>query len=111
MPGTFELKKSSDNQFYFHLKAENGEKILASETYKAKAGAENGIQSVKTNAPLDARYEKKVSSDNKHYFVLLAANKEVIGKSETYSSKEAMEAGIASVKRDAPTATTKDLAT
>jgi len=111
MAGTFELKKSSDNQFYFHLKAENGEKILASETYKAKAGAENGIQSVKTNAPLDARYEKKISSDGKHYFVLLAANKEVIGKSETYSSKEAMEAGVTSVKRDAPTATTKDLTT
>jgi uncharacterized protein len=35
----------------FHLKAANGQIIASSEGYKTKAGAENGIQSVKTNAP------------------------------------------------------------
>jgi len=36
--------------------------------------------------------------------VLKAANGEIIGKSETYSSSWAMERGIRSVKRNAPSA-------
>jgi len=44
----FQIKKSSDGQFYFNLLADNGEKILTSEMYKAKPGALNGINSVKT---------------------------------------------------------------
>jgi uncharacterized protein YegP (UPF0339 family) len=44
----FELRQSSNGQFYFSLKASNGEPILASEMYQSKAGAEHGLQSVKT---------------------------------------------------------------
>jgi uncharacterized protein YegP (UPF0339 family) len=109
MAGKFELRKTSVGQFYFSLKASNGESILASEMYESKAGAENGIQSVKTNAPIDSRYERKTSSSGQPYFVLKAANGEPIGKSETYSSNAAMENGIDSVKRNAPTAATEDL--
>jgi hypothetical protein len=36
MAGKFEIKKAKDGQFYFHLKAGNGEKILASEMYRGK---------------------------------------------------------------------------
>jgi hypothetical protein len=35
----------------FHPKAANGEVIASSEGYTSKAGAENGIKSVQTNAP------------------------------------------------------------
>jgi hypothetical protein len=41
--------------------------------------------------------------------VLKAVNAEPIGKSEMYSSTSKMEAGIASVKTNAPTAPVKDL--
>lgn len=34
-----------------HLKAANGEIIAASQAYDTKAGAEKGIESVRTNAP------------------------------------------------------------
>jgi hypothetical protein len=34
MAGTFEIKKAKDGEFYFHLKAPNGQVILASEMYK-----------------------------------------------------------------------------
>lgn len=54
MAGKFEIKKSSDNQYRINLKAGNGEIILSSELYKAKSGAEQGIASVKTNAPIDS---------------------------------------------------------
>ena len=89
--------------------AGNGETILISETYSTKQGAKNGIESVKTNAPNDSRYERKVASNGQPYFVLKAGNGERIGKSETYSSNSAMENGITSVKTNAPTATVVDL--
>lgn len=33
MAGKFEIKRASDGQFYFNLKARNGEIILTSERY------------------------------------------------------------------------------
>lgn len=109
MPGTFELKDATAGQFIFNLKAANGEKILTSELYGSKAGAENGIASVKANAPSDSRYEKRTSAARQPYFVLKAANNEVIGTSEMYNSAAARDNGIASVKANAPGATTVDL--
>lgn len=111
MSGKFDLKKSTNDQFYFNLKAGNGQVILTSELYKAKASALNGIESVKKNAPLDERYERKVSSKQEPYFVLKAGNGEIIGKSEMYSSNAASENGIESVKTNAPDATVNDLTT
>jgi len=106
----FLLKKSSNGQFFFNLLADNGERILTSEMYKAKPGALNGIESVKKNAPEDARYERKLSKGGKPYFVLKAGNNEVIGTSEEYSGESARENGIAAVKSAAPMATTDDQA-
>ena len=107
--GTFELKQSSDGQFMFNLKAGNGQIILTSERYQAKVSAHNGIQSVQTNAALDERFERRTSHSGQPYFVLKAANHEVIGQSEMYSSTAAMENGIRSVKDNAPLADTIDL--
>lgn len=56
MAAKLEIRKGASGQFTFNLKAGNGEIILTSEQYKEKAGAENGIASVKKNAP-DARTE------------------------------------------------------
>ena len=47
MAGKFELKKSKNDKYFFSLLASNGQKILASEMYEAKASALNGIESVK----------------------------------------------------------------
>jgi uncharacterized protein YegP (UPF0339 family) len=47
----FERKESSNGQNYFILKAKNNEPIGKSEMYTTKAGMENGIKSVKENAP------------------------------------------------------------
>lgn len=109
MAGKFELYKSTNGQFRFRLKAGNGEIILASEGYVYKSSAENGIQSVKTNAPNDSRYERKTATNGQRYFVLKGGNGEVIGTSEMYSSASGMENGIASVKSNAPSAPIVDL--
>ena len=48
----FELYTDKAGEFRFRLKATNGEIIAASEGYKAKESCENGIQSVRENAPV-----------------------------------------------------------
>jgi Uncharacterized conserved protein len=109
MAAKFELKKSTNGeQFLFNLKAGNGEIILTSELYQSKASAQNGIASVKKNAPDDARYSRLTAKNGSPYFVLKAGNGEIIGKSEMYSSAAAMENGIASVKKNAPDAAVDD---
>ena len=50
MSGTFELSQSSNDKFMFNLKAGNGQVILTSQMYESRAGALQGIESVKTNA-------------------------------------------------------------
>lgn len=54
----FEIYNDKKGEFRFRLKATNGEIILASEGYTAKASCKNGIESVKKNAP-DAAVEEK----------------------------------------------------
>jgi uncharacterized protein len=108
MAGTFELKKAKDGEFFFHLKAGNGQIILASEMYKEKTSAENGIASVKKNAANDANYERKDTKNGQFMFNLKAANHQVIGTSETYKTTEARDHGIDSVKANAPSAPVHD---
>lgn len=47
----YERKESSNGKFYFNLKAGNGQIIGNSEIYESLAARENGIESVKKNAP------------------------------------------------------------
>lgn len=47
----FEIYKDKADKFRFRLKAHNGQEILASQAYTAKASCKNGIQSVIKNAP------------------------------------------------------------
>lgn len=57
--GYFELKESMEagktlltggQKYYFVLKASNGEVIATSEMYSSKQAAQNGIESVRSNA-------------------------------------------------------------
>jgi uncharacterized protein len=107
MAGYFLLTKSGA-QFKFVLKAGNHETILSSELYAAKSSAQNGVASVKANSSNDANYERKTSKNDKPYFVLKAANGEIVGTSEMYSSSSAAEKGIESCKENGPAASIKD---
>ena len=109
MAAYFELSKSKDEQYRFVLKAGNGEIILTSELYKARAAAESGIASVQTNSPLAERYEKKTASNGKEHFNLKAGNHQVIGTSQLYASAASRDAGIESVKKNGPSKEVKDL--
>ena len=105
MAGKFEIYKDKAGEFRFRLKASNGQAILASEGYKAKAGCTNGIESVKKNAPSDTNYERNETSSGKYRFNLKSTNSQIIGTSQSYETTEARDNGIESVKNNAPDAT------
>lgn len=106
--GKFVIKKSSNDQFYWLLKAGNGEIILQSEMYTTKQGSKKGIESSKKNVQ-DECFETKTSTKGDPYFVQKSSgNHEVLGKSEMYSSNAACQKGIDSVKRNAPDADVVD---
>jgi len=104
----FELYNSGFH-YRYRLKAVNGEIILSGEAYTSKQSCLKGIEAVKTNSPFDIRYMRLVGKDNSPYFNLKAANGEIIGTSEMYSSSGARDNGIESVKKTAPQAPVKDL--
>jgi uncharacterized protein YegP (UPF0339 family) len=106
--GKFTISKRTNGEFQFNLKAGNGQVILTSEGYASKSSCENGIESVKTNSQDDSRFDRKTSSNGKPYFNLKAGNGQIIGNSEMYESEASRENGIASVKTNAPDATTDD---
>jgi uncharacterized protein len=103
--GKFVISTRTNGEFQFNLKADNHQVILTSEGYSSRANCENGIESVRKNSQGDSNYDRKKSTNGKHYFNLKAANSQVIGTSEMYESSSSMETGIASVKRNAPSAT------
>lgn len=103
----FQKFQGTNGRYYFRLKAANGETILSSEAYSSEYGRNNGIESVKSNSPYDIRYKKSTSTSGQPYFTLHAANHEVIGTSEMYSSISARDSGIETVKRVAPQAITE----
>ncbi len=93
-------KGQGEEPFRFRLEAE-GDHSLRSEGYVAADGRDNGIRSVRENAPQDERYDRRVSDDKKHYFVLKAGNGEIIGTSKLYESEADREQGIAAIKKEA----------
>lgn len=108
MAGKFECYKDKAGEFRFRLKAGNGETILASEGYSAKAGCTNGIESVRKNSSNPDRFVKKETDSGKFRFNLTASNGQVIGTSESYSSESSRDNGIKSVGNSAPDATVDD---
>lgn len=108
MAGKFELKKSKNGKFHFNLLAGNGQVILTSEMYQAKASAVGGIESVKKNGGNASRYQKLAAKDGSPYFTLKATNGQVIGQSQMYSGEAARDNGIQSCISNAPGAAVDD---
>jgi uncharacterized protein YegP (UPF0339 family) len=47
----FEILRSKDGGYYWHLKAANGEKLCHSEIYTTKQAAQGGIEAVRRVVP------------------------------------------------------------
>jgi len=100
-PGKFEVYQSpKDHQFYFHLKAGNGQIVLMSEGYKAIEGARGGIDAIIRDAKgLNAQLVQSQPPKGKWHFVWRSGNYQVTGASSTYSSKAHAQKGAETVIR------------
>jgi len=101
---SFIIGKTKNDQFQFTLTAKNGQVILTSEQYNSKSACRNGIESVKKNAADASKFSKLTAKNGKFYFNLIAANGQIIGTSQMYSSESNRDNGIRSVEENAPKA-------
>lgn len=106
--GKFVISKRANGEFQFNLKAGNGQVILTSEGYSAKAGCENGIESVRKNSQDESNFDKKTAANGKFYFNLKAGNGQIIGSSQMYESEQGRDNGISSVNENAAGASVED---
>jgi len=109
MSGKFEVYKDNVGEFRFRLVSAAGNNIMASESYKEKRSAFNGIASIKKNCQLSERFVRRQTKDGKLYFVLKAGNHEIIGKSGNFQTDDACEAGIVEFRNVALAAEIDDL--
>ena len=101
--GKWVIKKKSEEDFVWNLIANNGEIVLASESYVSASGAKAGLDSIKENINQD-RFQ--IHSDkNDHFFFKLknGANK-LQAMGQVYNTKQSAKNSIESVKRFAETA-------
>ena len=118
--GKFVISEAK-NGVKFNLKAGNGEIIATSEVYSSKAACENGIESVKKNAPVapveDQTVENYAQEKNPKFevykdkagefrFRLKAGNGQIIAVGQGYKAKARCLNGIESIRKNAPDAGT-----
>jgi len=108
MAGKFECYKDKAGEFRFRLKAGNGEVILSSEGYKAKASCMNGIESVQKNCSDPDCFDMKETDSGKFRFNLKSTNGQVIGTSQNYTTAAGCDNGMQSVARSAKDAKIDD---
>jgi len=94
----FETFVGQDGKTYFDLVAGNGQNVLRSQGYSSSSSAKTGINSVVVNGPETASYQILEAVDGSYYFNLTAANHEIIGTSQMYSSKYNAQRGAATVR-------------
>jgi len=101
------FRSIDDGQFYYRLKAANGEIVLQSDGYSSKKACLEGISSARINARFDSNFMRSEFLSN--YSFVLEGNGEIIGSSEGYADFLSREDGIYAVKRDGITAPVEDL--
>lgn len=87
----FDVFRGADGRFYYNLHAGNGEVVLSSQGYESEASALNATFSVVDHGASAARYDVRQAQNGQFYFNLLASNGQVIGTSETYTTRYSAE--------------------
>ena len=104
------LKKSqAASPFSFSFVDDNGKVVVKSENYSQKASAKNGIESVRKNSQLDARYVLKVSKNGKYFFNVKASNGQIVATSTLFATEADRAKAIELLKSKAPTAPVEEV--
>ena len=86
-PAAYQVFKGLDGQYYFHVRAKNGDILVQSEGYTSRANAVSGAASVTENGTNNANYEVRAASNGQAYYVVKsAANSNILAWSQVYAS-------------------------
>lgn len=109
MRDRFELRNCGD-QFFFVLRAARSlEVILTGELCATKAAALKALETVRVNAALDRRYQRRVSSSSGlPYFVVCSVSQEVLATSRIFTSALLRNQAIATLKVNVRRAVVED---
>lgn len=102
------LRKSDANEPFSFIFVAGEKTIVKSENYAQKSSAKNGIESVKKNSQVDARYELKESTNAKFFFNIKSTNGQVVGTSALFASEAERTSAIDELKSKAPNAKVTD---
>jgi uncharacterized protein len=95
----FEILAGKDGKIYFHLKAANGEVILAGRGFNTKSETIHAIASVMRYAQLESSFVRRQSASGQFFFQIKAPSGRILGWSEMYIAKQSRENGILAVKK------------
>ena len=108
--GIFIVKKETDGNYIVTLKVKGGRVILFGQKHRSKISCKSIIETIRTNATDNLKYEYKKTYDGKFYFRLKSISGEVLGNSKLYETAEHRNVGIETVRRIAPLAGIIDFA-
>ncbi|MBK9035212.1 MAG: YegP family protein [Myxococcales bacterium] len=89
---SFELWKSSDSQFRFHMLDSRGEILVTSQGYSARTAALTGLLSVLANGGDKSHYDVRPNAGGGAYFNLKAGNGAIIATSQSHATMAAAQA-------------------
>ncbi|MCU0325295.1 MAG: DUF1508 domain-containing protein [Spirosomaceae bacterium] len=92
-PGFETFKSEKDGMYYFHYNDSAGKALLFSESYPNEAVRDNGVESVKKNAPLDERW-KVIEEGGRWYYALRAGNHQEIARGPKFESQALLLAAL-----------------
>lgn len=94
LSSVYEISRSSDGQYRFVFKAPNGEILLTSELFKAKASAINALESLKINSKYLENFEILTSKNEKKYFNIKSKNHHILATSQFYNDEVSLDLGM-----------------
>ena len=107
-----DVREARNGDYYFNVKATNGEIIATSQLYSTKSNAQRGARTARAlvrlareelkvvQAPRRERFELFTGEDGKAYFRLRAGNGEILLGSQAYGAERSARDGIASVREN-----------
>lgn len=96
----FEIKRNSEKEFYFTLKAGNNQQVLVSTPFPSVQECKEAISAVRRNIEDESTTELTTTPDGKFSFTIA---KVILGK--VYKSEMSRKNGIKSVRRNIAEAT------
>jgi uncharacterized protein len=107
-PDRFRVQQAADGEWYFDLRAGNGQTIATSEMYVSESNATRAVAAVEQlvaaanvgAAEPDAKFQVFRGFDGAYYFHLRANNGEIVLQSQPYTRRASAVAGTASVRNN-----------